>query len=129
MWRNGHRIRVGAAGLVFLCLGAVPALAGNSIEAACRVNGGPTDRGAFCSCMQTVANMSLTQTDQRLAAFILRDPGRAGRMMKTVGARQDFWDRFDVFASATRTHCVGDGKPGRQENRKERLRGKKAQVN
>lgn len=84
------------------------AFAWNVVEAACKVTGGPGASVEFCSCMQQVADLSLSLSEQKLAAYFLRNPARASRIGKAnPAARKGFWQRFESFNLSTRRHCVG----------------------
>lgn len=103
-------LRRGRAAVLGLCLLGLAGevRAGNLVEAACRLTGGPGVPDDFCSCMQTVADASLSPADQKFAAYFLRNPGHAAEIRRSNPARRrDFWQRFEVFAGAARRHCVG----------------------
>lgn len=103
-------LRRGRAAVLAMCLVGLAGQvrAGNSVEAACLLTGGPGAPADFCTCMQKVADVSLSAADQKFAAYFLRNPGRAAEIRRSNPAgRRDFWHRFEVFAGAARRHCVG----------------------
>jgi hypothetical protein len=104
----GRFAKIFAASIAFGCVGAGPSHAWQVIEAACKITGGPGASLQFCTCMQQVADLSLSLTEQKLAAFFLRNPGEAGEIKRRNPAHhQTFWTRFESFSLSTRRHCVG----------------------
>ena len=70
-----------------------------------------SDRGArnapLCGCIQQVADMTLSRSDQRRAAVFFRDAQRAQevRMSKTA-ADNAFWARYKTFAAMAEAYCT-----------------------
>lgn len=70
-----------------------------------------SDRGArnpgLCSCVQQVADMSLSNADQRRAAGFFRNPDQAQlvRMDKSAAANA-FWARYKNFAAMAEAYCA-----------------------
>lgn len=61
---------------------------------------------ALCSCIQTVANQSLSGADQRRAATFFADPDLAQSTRQADGSRNEaFWDRYTAFADRAQTSC------------------------
>ncbi len=87
-------------------LPAMPVLAG-PIENACN----RSDRGAanpvLCSCIQTIANQTLSRADQRKAARFFRDPDRAQEVrMSRSAADNAFWSRYRAFGDSAGHRCA-----------------------
>lgn len=83
-----------------------PLAVAGPIDSACiRSERGAKSR-ALCGCVQQVANMTLSNSDQRRAASFFRDPHQAQvvRMSKT-NADNAFWGRYKKFASTAETYC------------------------
>lgn len=68
-------------------------------------------RGAsqpLCACIQNAANMTLSGSDQKLAARLFANPEKAEAMRVSDSARnRAFWERYQGFASAAGTLCGG----------------------
>ena len=89
-----------------------------AITAACSssVNGGiakaciDADRSAanprLCSCVQQVANQSLSGSDQALAVKFFDDPQLAQDTRQSDNPRSEaFWQRYRAFSNAARRQC------------------------
>lgn len=69
-----------------------------------------SDRGArnvpLCSCIQQVADATLTGRDQRLAARFFRDPHMAQEVrMSDRPSDEIFWRKYRAFGSAAENYC------------------------
>lgn len=61
---------------------------------------------ALCSCIQAVANQTLTGSEQRQAARFFDDPDRAQEVRTSDRPSDDaFWDRYRAFADTARVTC------------------------
>lgn len=62
---------------------------------------------ALCGCIQQVADMTLSRSDQRRAAGFFRNAQQAQdvRMSKSAGDNQ-FWDRYKNFAATAEAYCA-----------------------
>lgn len=61
---------------------------------------------ALCSCIQRVANQSLSTADQRRAAEFFANPDKAEQVRRSDATRDDqFWDRYRAFASRAEAVC------------------------
>ncbi|HRO14692.1 MAG TPA: hypothetical protein PLL33_06555 [Paracoccus sp. (in: a-proteobacteria)] len=62
---------------------------------------------ALCGCIQQVADMTLSRTDQRRAAGFFRDAQQAQdvRMSKS-DADNAFWARYKKFAATAEAYCA-----------------------
>ena len=73
---------------------ANPALAGGNIERACIKSDRNASRGT-CSCIQRVADIQLTRSDQRLAVKFFKDPHLAQKTRQSDSAsKAKFWKRY-----------------------------------
>ncbi len=80
---------------------------GNGVlETACRDAGRPNASAALCSCVQGVADQTLSGPDQRRAATFFANPDLAQQTRQADGrATEAFWDRYRAFADAARQSC------------------------
>ena len=62
---------------------------------------------ALCGCVQQVADMTLSRSDQRRAAGFFRDAQQAQDVrMSKRDADNQFWDRYKNFAAAAEAYCT-----------------------
>lgn len=95
---------VAAAGLALL---GVAAKAG-PIESACMAasRGGAT--AELCGCIQQVADVTLSSSDQRRAAKFFADPEQAQKVkLSDTGSAEAFWHRYADFGEAAEMVCAG----------------------
>lgn len=92
--------------LVLAGAAAAPALAG-PIDNACLQAGRDSASRDLCSCIQQVADMSLSGADQRRAAKFFSDPDMAQQVrFSDRAADEDFWARYKGFAEAAEAYCA-----------------------
>lgn len=61
----------------------------------------------LCTCIQNVADMTLSGKDQKLAARLMADPEKAEAIRISDSSRnRDFWARYQSFAEAAGTICT-----------------------
>lgn len=99
-----HLLSVAVAG-VFL---AAPQIASaGPIENACvRSDRGQAAR-ALCRCIDSVAQTTLTRSEQRRAARFFSDPDRAQAVRMSKTARDnEFWARYRAFGASAEQYCV-----------------------
>ena len=61
---------------------------------------------SLCGCIQQVADRTLTGSDQRLAAKIMRKPQMAQDIkMSKTRTNNVFWERYKVFGAAASQNC------------------------
>lgn len=78
------------------------------IERACLRSDRDAANRAVCSCIQQVADMTLTGGDQRQAAKFFADPERAQSVFLSKRASDDaFWDRYKNFGATAEAYCAG----------------------
>ncbi|KEO60992.1 hypothetical protein DT23_11430 [Thioclava indica] len=76
-----------------------------AIDSAC-MKAGRSNSSATCGCIQQVADMTLSNRDQRRAASFFRDPDRAQVVrMSESKSDNDFWARYKKFASTAEGYC------------------------
>lgn len=62
----------------------------------------------MCSCLQHVANQSLSWSDQRLAARFFRDPHMAQEVRQSSSRSHEiFWKRYKAFGETAEVMCKG----------------------
>jgi hypothetical protein len=90
--------------------GAGRVLAGEGVALRIEAHLGRADRDAanpaLCSCVQRVANGSLSTADQRRAAEFFANPDKAEQVRRSDATRDDeFWERYRAFASRAEAVC------------------------
>jgi len=92
-----------AAAFAAMCSGT--ALAG-TIERACMKSDRPAASKALCGCIQAVANKTLTNNDQRLAARFFSDPHMAQVIRQSDNATHEvFWRKYKAFGATAQSYC------------------------
>lgn len=91
----------------FMLVGPQGAFAG-PIENACLRSDRAQATRAMCRCIDSVAQGTLTRSEQRRAASFFSDPDLAQsvRMSKTV-RDNEFWDRYRAFGATAEQYCAG----------------------
>ncbi len=93
------------AGMVMVGPGAAAA---GAIEAACLRSDRPGATRALCRCIDTVAQTTLTRSEQGRAARFFGDPQRAQDVrMSTTDRDNLFWDRYRDFGATAERSCAG----------------------
>ncbi len=89
-----------------LCLCGSTAYA-EAIERACLQSGRAGGDRTLCGCIQDAANMTLSQSDQRLAARFFADPDQA-QSVRMSSRRSDevFWERYKAFGETAEAFCT-----------------------
>lgn len=83
---------------------AGPAL-GGPIDQAC-IRTSKVANPVLCACIQRVANITLTGSDQRLAAKFFADPGKAQEVRQSGrSTHQAFWGRYVNFGETAEAVC------------------------
>ncbi|MEN8895910.1 MAG: arginine transporter [Yoonia sp.] len=60
----------------------------------------------LCSCVQQVANQTLSGSDQRRAATFFDDPQKAQDTRQSNGfTNERFWKRYKAFSAAAKESC------------------------
>ncbi|MBR9863396.1 MAG: hypothetical protein GYB24_08170 [Rhodobacteraceae bacterium] len=90
---------------VSLLATAAPSFAFNKIERACRSSDRPAS-ASLCACIQQVANVQLSGSDQRLAAKFFKDPDLAQETRQSDDKRKEsFWKRYKAFGAMAHKAC------------------------
>lgn len=96
---------VGVTGLVALQQMSWQAHAG-TIERAC-LKADRSGTRSLCGCIQNVADITLSRSDQRKAAQFFENPQRAQDIrMSDRRSDERFWDRYQEFGNAARAYCA-----------------------
>jgi hypothetical protein len=78
------------------------------IEGACMRSGRDAANRALCGCIQQVADMVLTGSDQRRAAKFFQNPDLAHKVWISQSSGDDaFWERYKSFGSMAEAYCAG----------------------
>lgn len=93
------------AALAVATLAPAAALAG-PIETACNRSERTQSNRALCRCIDSVADNTLTRSEQRRAARFFTNPDEAQsvRMSRTQGDNE-FWARYRAFGAAAERSC------------------------
>ena len=96
----------------FMILAALAALAAcgprlsGDISRGCMSSGRSAANSALCSCVQQVANQTLSASDQRRAATFFEDPHLAQEARTAdTPAMEAFWQRYRAFADTAERAC------------------------
>lgn len=78
------------------------------IETACNRSDRPQANRSLCRCIDAVADMTLTRSEQRQVARFFSDPQRAQdvRMSKTT-RDNELWARYRAFGDLAEARCTG----------------------
>ncbi|MCR9157277.1 MAG: hypothetical protein NXH80_08525 [Rhodobacteraceae bacterium] len=88
--------------------GAVTRFSTGPISRACLSSDRKARSARLCGCIQTVANRSLSSSDQRKASRFFADPQRAHDTWMSQSPSDDaFWDRYKAFAARSEQSCRG----------------------
>ncbi len=96
-----------AASFLALTVTALPhASQASTMSRACLQSDRASASKSVCSCIQKVANQSLTRTDQRMAATFFKDPHKAQEIRQSSSNNHnDFWTRYREFGSIVVASC------------------------
>jgi hypothetical protein len=98
-------IRV-AAGALLIPMMISTAQAG-VIERACNKSDRDAANRSVCACIQQVADMSLSNSDQRRAAGFFNNPDKAQDVRLSDTSRDDaFWARYTAFGEQAEAFCA-----------------------
>lgn len=77
-----------------------------AIERACISSGRSAANRAVCGCIQQVADMTLSNSEQRMAAKFFKDPQKAQDIRQSDRAgHEKFWLRYKAFGSTAAQYC------------------------
>lgn len=92
--------------LAAFCAFAPALAAAGPIDRACQQSNRSASPG-LCACIQRVANVTLTGSDQRLAAKFFRDPAKAHDVRRSSRAsHREFWQRYTTFGTTAEQVCA-----------------------
>lgn len=102
-WRQGA---LGAAVVALLVLGGCGGRVSGAIGQACLNSGRDAANPRLCSCIQSVANQTLTSAEQRRAARFFREPQLAQDTRQSSDSGDSaFWRRYRAFADRATAVC------------------------
>ena len=80
--------------------------AAGRIERACLQSDRPAASRALCGCIQDAADLTLTNSDQKLAAKFFRDPHKAQEIRQSDRrSHEKFWQRYKNFGATAQAFC------------------------
>lgn len=89
-------------------VGHVTKFSTGPISKACMASNRKARNARLCGCIQTVANMSLTPSEQRFATSLFAEPAKAQDVRQSDSPRNEaFWRRYKAFASSAERGCKG----------------------
>ncbi|MDJ0630863.1 MAG: hypothetical protein QNJ44_21580 [Rhodobacter sp.] len=76
------------------------------IERACMKSDRKAANRSLCGCIQDVADMTLSRSDQRLAVKFFKDPHMAQEIRQSDHASHEvFWKRYKEFGATAKNYC------------------------
>jgi hypothetical protein len=98
-------IRVAVAALCFPVM--LSTAQAGAIERACNNSDRDAANRSVCACIQQVADMSLSNSDQRRAAGFFNNPDKAQDVRLSDTSRDDeFWSRYTAFGEQAEAYCA-----------------------
>ena len=89
-------------------IGIVTRFSTGPVSRACLASDRKERSSRLCGCIQTVADGSLSGSDQRKTARFFRDPQQAQDVKMSKASSDDaFWERYKVFAARSEQLCRG----------------------
>ncbi|MFD1883774.1 hypothetical protein [Paracoccus pacificus] len=77
------------------------------IDSACLRSNRTQANAPLCGCIQQVADMTLSRSDQRRAAGFFKEPHKAQEVrMSKSNADNAFWARYKNFANTAEAYCA-----------------------
>ncbi|MCP5073933.1 MAG: hypothetical protein GY947_11650 [Rhodobacteraceae bacterium] len=94
-----------AMALAVFCI-AAPAFSAGTIERACNKSDRRAATRSLCGCIQDIADIKLTSSDQKLAAKFFADPHLAQETRQSDNeAKERFWKRYKAFGQTASDSC------------------------
>ncbi|MCR8722998.1 hypothetical protein [Frigidibacter sp. ROC022] len=105
------RIWVVAAGIAVLgSLSMAGVAKAGVVERACLSSDRKGASRALCGCIQQVADLTLSRSDQRLAAKFFKDPQKAQDIRQSKSSsHNDFWGKYKNFGDTAAAFCSVSG--------------------
>ncbi len=101
-----HWILVAALG-TGLGAGTTPVMAASTVEKACIKSDRKAASRALCGCIQDVADLTLSNSDQKRAAVFFKDPHKAQETRQSDrNSDEVFWKRYKEFGSTAEAFCA-----------------------
>lgn len=92
--------------MVGLTLAACGGGVRGEIGQACMAGGRQAANPALCSCVQRVADQTLTGSEQRRAVAFFEDPHRAQETRQSDNrSDENFWQRYRAFSNRAEASC------------------------
>ncbi|MCB1334627.1 MAG: hypothetical protein KDK26_13500 [Roseivivax sp.] len=83
-------------------------MASGPISKACMASGRDAANRTLCGCVQFVADLQLSASDQRMAAEFFAEPHQAQEIRQSDSGRHEaFWTRYKAFAGQAEELCAG----------------------
>lgn len=77
-----------------------------AIERACMASDRAANNRNLCSCIQQVADITLSNREQRQAAKFFKDPQKAQDIRQSDNRSHEvFWKRYKAFGNAAAQYC------------------------
>ena len=77
-----------------------------AIERACNSSDRKAANRSLCGCIQQVADLTLSNTDQRKAAAFFKDPQKAQDTRQSDNrSNEAFWKRYKAFGTSASRYC------------------------
>ena len=95
---------------VMICAAVVATVGGvasaGTIEKACLKSDRDSASRQLCGCIQDVADLVLTNADQRRAASFFANPHKAQEVRQSSASRDEvFWLRYKSFGKQAQNYC------------------------
>ena len=101
---RGRMMRLAIILAVLMLVGAEAQA--DAIRQACLASERGTGQRGLCTCIQSVADQTLTARDQKRAARFFKDPDIAQETRRSDRPRdEDFWDRYERFGDYAQKIC------------------------
>lgn len=102
------KFQIGGAALGLVVLMTASGASAGIVEGACMKSDRSAANRALCSCIQKVADVTLSGSDQRMVAGFFTDPNKAEKVrMQSSASANAFWDRYTVFGQQAEMACQG----------------------
>lgn len=80
----------------------------DQIERACNRSDRPAANRNLCGCIQDVADLMLSGSEQRLAASFFKDPHKSQEIRQSDrSSHEAFWQRWKEFGETAQIYCAG----------------------
>ncbi len=98
-----NRLMIAAAAVVL----TTPLAVAGPVDSACMRSERAAGNGQLCGCIQQVADMTLSRSDQRRAEKFFADAEQAQEVrMSKSDTDNAFWARYKNFATTAEAYCA-----------------------